>query len=202
MPPQVWLPGRDTLEEGEALQYDPTVYDCMSSMGLDWPCLSFDLLRDHLGAPRTAFPHTLFMVAGTQASSSKLNYLGIMKVSNLTQGKHGQVRSAGNKVSGAWAAGCVLATRGLCRAGAREGACSKIWTFELEGDFRGCLPVCSPTRCWELRRCTGQHCWLRCSVGSVLDVLLPSLSARIWPVLFSVGSGPLAVVAPRFSAPG
>jgi ribosome assembly protein RRB1 len=48
------------------LQYDPTVYDCMSSMSLDWPCLSFDVLRDHLGAPRAAFPHTLFMVAGTQ----------------------------------------------------------------------------------------------------------------------------------------
>lgn len=38
----------------------------MSSMSLDWPSLSFDLLRDHLGAPRSAFPHTLFMVAGTQ----------------------------------------------------------------------------------------------------------------------------------------
>jgi hypothetical protein len=62
---QVWLPG-DEMEEGETLQYDPSVYDCMSSMSLDWPCLSFDVLRDHLGAPRSAFPHTLFMVAGTQ----------------------------------------------------------------------------------------------------------------------------------------
>lgn len=88
----MWLPGQGTLEEGEALQYDPTVYDCMSSFGLDWPCLSFDLLRDHLGAPRSAFPHTLFLVAGTQAASLKNNYLAVMKVSNLTQGKHGQVR--------------------------------------------------------------------------------------------------------------
>lgn len=54
------------MEDGETLQYDPSVYDCMSTMTLDWPCLSFDLLRDHLGAPRAAFPHTLFMVAGTQ----------------------------------------------------------------------------------------------------------------------------------------
>ena len=91
---QVWLPGRDTVEDGETLQYDPSVYDCMSNMSLDWPCLSFDLLRDHLGGPRSAFPHTLFMVAGTQASNAKLNYLGIMKVSNLTQGKHGKVRGA------------------------------------------------------------------------------------------------------------
>lgn len=61
----MWLPG-DEMEEGEALQYDPSVYDCMSAMSLDWPCLSFDVLRDHLGGPRAAFPHTLFMVAGTQ----------------------------------------------------------------------------------------------------------------------------------------
>ena len=64
-PPQVWLPG-DEMGEGETLQYDPSVYDCMSAMSLDWPCLSFDVLRDHLGGPRAAFPHTLFMVAGTQ----------------------------------------------------------------------------------------------------------------------------------------
>jgi len=54
------------MEDGETLQYDPTVYDCMSTLTLDWPSLSFDLLRDHLGGPRAAFPHTLFMVAGTQ----------------------------------------------------------------------------------------------------------------------------------------
>ena len=85
--PQVWLPG-DAMEDGETLQYDPTAYDCMSSMSLDWPSLSFDLLRDHLGAPRAAFPHTLFMVAGTQASSAKSNYLAVMKVSGLAAGKH------------------------------------------------------------------------------------------------------------------
>ncbi|KAI3435911.1 hypothetical protein D9Q98_001969 [Chlorella vulgaris] len=84
--PAVWLPG-DTLEEGETLQFDPTAYDCMSSMSLDWPSLSFDLLRDHLGAPRSAFPHTLFMVAGTQASSAKQNYLAVMKISSLGQTK-------------------------------------------------------------------------------------------------------------------
>lgn len=57
------------MEDGETLQYDPTVYDCMSTLTLDWPSLSFDLLRDHLGAPRTAFPHTLFMVSGTQVGA-------------------------------------------------------------------------------------------------------------------------------------
>lgn len=32
-------PGVDEVEEGEELQYDPTAYDCMHVMSLDWPCL-------------------------------------------------------------------------------------------------------------------------------------------------------------------
>ena len=56
------------MADGEVLDYDPSVYDCLAAMRLDWPCLSFDVLRDHLGGPRSAYPHTLFMVAGTQAS--------------------------------------------------------------------------------------------------------------------------------------
>lgn len=88
------MPGRDTLEEGEALQYDPTAYDCMSNMSLEWPSLSFDIIPDSLGDNRRVFPHTLFMVAGTQASSAKQNYLAVMKVSNLTQGKHGAAAAA------------------------------------------------------------------------------------------------------------
>lgn len=97
---QVWEPGKDSVEDGERLQYDPTAYDCMSSMRLDWPCLSFDVLRDHLGGPRSTFPHTLFLVAGTQAGSAKQNYLAAMKVSNLTQGKHGRRRGQGEGGSG------------------------------------------------------------------------------------------------------
>lgn len=58
------------MDDGETLQYDPSVYDCLSTLTLDWPSLSFDLLRDHLGAPRSAFPHTLFMVAGTQVGAA------------------------------------------------------------------------------------------------------------------------------------
>lgn len=93
--PSVFVPGRDTIDGDETLQYDPTAYDCMSSMSLEWPSLSFDIVPDILGDDRRAFPHTLFMVAGTQASSSKLNYLAVMKVSNLTQGRHGA--AAANK---------------------------------------------------------------------------------------------------------
>jgi ribosome assembly protein RRB1 len=87
--PAVWVPGRDALEDGETLQYDPTAYDCMSSMSLDWPALSFDFVRDALGEERATFPASLLMVAGTQAADPKRNYLAVMKVSNLSQGKHG-----------------------------------------------------------------------------------------------------------------
>jgi len=95
--PSVFVPGRDTIDDDEALQYDPTAYDCMSSMSLEWPSLSFDVVPDSLGDDRRAFPHTMFMIAGTQAASSKLNYLAVMKVSNLTQGKHGAAAAAGKK---------------------------------------------------------------------------------------------------------
>jgi ribosome assembly protein RRB1 len=37
--PAVWRPGLDGLGEGEALDYDPTAYDCLHSLALEWPCL-------------------------------------------------------------------------------------------------------------------------------------------------------------------
>lgn len=62
----MWRPGVDPLAEDEELSYDPTAYDCLHKFALEWPCLSFDFVRDELGGPRSAFPHTVFMVAGTQ----------------------------------------------------------------------------------------------------------------------------------------
>ena len=50
---------------------------------------SFDIVRDGLGGPRSAFPHTVTLAAGTQAAGPKLNSLAIMKLSNLVQGRHG-----------------------------------------------------------------------------------------------------------------
>jgi ribosome assembly protein RRB1 len=63
---QVWRPGIDPLGEDEELDYDPTAYDCLHKFALEWPCLSFDIVRDDLGGPRSTFPHTVFMLAGTQ----------------------------------------------------------------------------------------------------------------------------------------
>lgn len=89
--PSVWIPGKDSMEEDEVLQYDPTAYDCMTSLCLEWPCLSFDIMADDAGSERNTFPYTLSFVAGTQANSAKMNHLAVMRVTNLTQGKHGQV---------------------------------------------------------------------------------------------------------------
>ena len=69
--PEVWRPGVDGMDEDEELEYDPTVYDCLHAWSLEWPCLSFDVVRDELGEDRTHFPHSMFMVAGTQAQSAE-----------------------------------------------------------------------------------------------------------------------------------
>lgn len=87
---QVWRPGVDPLGEDEELDYDPTAYDCLHKFSLEWPCLSFDLLRDGLGGPRSTFPHSLLMVAGTQAASARQNYLAVLQLADLGQGRHGK----------------------------------------------------------------------------------------------------------------
>ncbi|KAF5826265.1 histone-binding protein RBBP4 or subunit C of CAF1 complex-domain-containing protein [Dunaliella salina] len=86
----VWRPGIDPMGEDEELDYDPTAYDCLHKLQLDWPCLSFDYLKDELGAPRSTFPHTCYMAAGTQATSAKQNYVAFLRLANLGQGRHGK----------------------------------------------------------------------------------------------------------------
>ena len=111
--PAVWRPGHDPLEEDETLQYDPTAYDCMHSLALDWPCLSFDVLRDAASALRVSsaasaaktsssssttpaaaaavasFPHTLFLAAGTQAATRSSNSISLLRLGRVGRGKHG-----------------------------------------------------------------------------------------------------------------
>lgn len=36
---QVWRPGVDGIDEDEELQFDPTAYDCLHCLSLEWPCL-------------------------------------------------------------------------------------------------------------------------------------------------------------------
>ena len=60
---------------------------------------SFDVVRDGLGGPRSAFPHTVTLAAGTQAATPKQNAVALMKLSNLVQGKHGSKVTALPKCS-------------------------------------------------------------------------------------------------------
>ena len=47
------------------------------------PCLSFDILKDDLGENRETYPHSCFIVCGTQAETALANNVIVMKMSNL-----------------------------------------------------------------------------------------------------------------------
>mmetsp|Transcript_16703 Transcript_16703/g.30245 ORF Transcript_16703/g.30245 Transcript_16703/m.30245 type:complete len:476 (-) Transcript_16703:307-1734(-) len=92
----VWRPGIDPIGEDEELEYDPTAYDCFHKFQVDWPCLSFDFIKDGLGGPRSTFPHTTYLVAGTQAATARQNYVAFLKLDQLGQGRHGK-KAAGKE---------------------------------------------------------------------------------------------------------
>lgn len=56
-PKQVWRPGIDQIPEGEELEYDPRAYTMYHSLRAEWPCLSFDFLKDNLGEGRLRVSH-------------------------------------------------------------------------------------------------------------------------------------------------
>lgn len=74
---KVWQAGVDELAEGDELEYDSTAYHMYHSLRPEWPCLSFDVIRDSLGANRSRYPHTVFAVAGTQADRADNNRLQV-----------------------------------------------------------------------------------------------------------------------------
>lgn len=80
---RVWRPGIDPIEEGEELTMDMSTYDMLHRAQVEWPCLSFDILPDDLGAQRSQFPMTAYVLAGTQAEKAVDNCLLLMKWSKL-----------------------------------------------------------------------------------------------------------------------
>ena len=50
-PVQVYLPG-DHIDSDDELVCDASAYVTLQEFSLDWPCLSFDVLRDGLGDQR------------------------------------------------------------------------------------------------------------------------------------------------------
>ena len=88
----VFIPGAYRLEPDEILEPYDSVYIMRHSMNVDWPCLSFDILRDNLGEQRQRYPATTYLVAGTQADVAKNNQISVFKVSSLhkTQRENGE----------------------------------------------------------------------------------------------------------------
>lgn len=80
---QTWRPGIDKLAEGEQLEYDPSAYVMYHSLKTEWPCLSFDVIRDNLGDDRQRFPLSLYLVVGSQADRADKNKISLLKMSNL-----------------------------------------------------------------------------------------------------------------------
>jgi ribosome assembly protein RRB1 len=81
--PNVFIPGTHTLGQDEILEPDDSVYIMRHSMKVNWPCLSFDVLRDNLGDQRQRYPATAYLVTGTQADIAKNNELLVYKLSSL-----------------------------------------------------------------------------------------------------------------------
>ncbi|XP_065912386.1 glutamate-rich WD repeat-containing protein 1-like [Dysidea avara] len=89
---KVYLPGVskgnhniDDDDEGIELVHEASAYLMYHQAQLGAPCLSFDIVRDTLGDGRTDFPMTTFVVAGTQAATSRQDHVILVKMSQLTK---------------------------------------------------------------------------------------------------------------------
>ncbi len=90
--PSVFIPGVHRLEKDEILEPDDSVYVMRHNMTVNWPCLSFDILRDNLGDQRQRYPAAAYIVTGTQADVIKNNEVSVYKMSSLhkTQRENGK----------------------------------------------------------------------------------------------------------------
>jgi len=59
------------------------IYQLYYHVNYTWPCLSFDVLPDNLGASRSTFPHSASFVAATQASDPKDNAIIVTHLSQM-----------------------------------------------------------------------------------------------------------------------
>ena len=96
--PDVFIPGVHQLGKDEILEPDESVYILRHSMNVNWPCLSFDVLRDSLGDERQRLPATAYIVTGTQADAAKSNEITVYKMSSLhkTQRNEGEQSISGH----------------------------------------------------------------------------------------------------------
>ncbi|KTW27989.1 hypothetical protein T552_01853 [Pneumocystis carinii B80] len=79
---KVYLPSSRSLKEDEILEPDQSAYEMLHSINVQWPYLSFDILKDNSGL-MTNYPVTVYLVSGTQADIKKDNNITVMKLSHL-----------------------------------------------------------------------------------------------------------------------
>ncbi|BAM40458.1 uncharacterized protein TOT_020000714 [Theileria orientalis strain Shintoku] len=84
---EVWRNDLRPLESDEHLELSPGCYDMLHRITLDWSCLSFDILKDDLGACRVNFPMECYVVSGTQPGTKREMdaQIHVMRWSNLTK---------------------------------------------------------------------------------------------------------------------
>lgn len=82
----IYLPHKSKpLGPDEVLEADPSVYEMLHNVNLPWPCLTLDVLPDHLGSGRRSYPASMYLSTATQASRGKDNELISMKLSSLSK---------------------------------------------------------------------------------------------------------------------
>lgn len=80
---EAFIPGRHELGKDEILEPDDSAYIMRHSMNVNWPCLSFDVLRDNFGDERQRYPATMYLVTGSQADIARNNEISVHKLSSL-----------------------------------------------------------------------------------------------------------------------
>lgn len=76
---KVYRHGVDELAEDEELDFDPSAYEMLHRFATEWPCLTFDIVKDGKGVGRKEYPLDIQLVAGSQAEKPEDNRLYVMK---------------------------------------------------------------------------------------------------------------------------
>lgn len=80
--------GGAPLGEGQQLEYSNQAYDSFFQLRLEYPCLSFDIVRDNDGEVRVKYPLSMLLVCGTQAEQTNQNELLLLRVTNICKTKY------------------------------------------------------------------------------------------------------------------
>ena len=117
---EVWLPNSSAKDgEDSKYEYDQSAYNVFHQFNTEWPCLTFDFIKDNLGAYRTRIPHSIYLACGTQANpnyhnpdintpnvlnQNKSNYrtqnkVLLLKLSNLQKTKYDMDETDENEIN-------------------------------------------------------------------------------------------------------